>query len=122
MRKLALTFAALGFVGFAGIAHADQKTEKVEKTDSGTTISGKHKNTRDRKVTNADGTSTETKVETTSPKNGDDHPANDDGKAEVSSKTEHHTTLTGKHETKTTKTVDNGHGTKTETTTTAVTK
>jgi hypothetical protein len=124
MRKLALTLSALGFVAFAGIANADQKTENIEKTDTGTTITGKHKATRTHKMENADGSGVETKTETVTPKNvdraddRDTRAVRDDGNAQVTEKTEHHTTITGKKQVKSTKKVENADGSQTETTTT----
>ena len=131
MRKIALATAALGFIALAGIASADEKvsTENSVKSESGTTITGKHKNIRTKKVVNADGTTTETKSETIAPKNEkrdmetrDNGVANtrgdDENKAQVNEKTEEHTTLTGKKQMKSTKKVERPDGTTTETTTT----
>lgn len=149
MRKLALIMSTFGFIAFAGMARADQKTESTDKTESGTTLGGKHKTTRKKTVERADGSSTETKVETTRPKADDRNDVadrrdtdkrdvrSDDDKRDVRNvrdddtkrdverhdngleqKTEHHTTLTGKKQTKTTKKVDNADGSQTETTTT----
>ncbi len=145
MRKLALIMASFGFIAFAGMARADQKSENTEKTESGTTLGGKHKTTKTRTVEHADGSSTETKVETTRPKENkkdvaDRRDVRDDNKRDVRTddnrdvrdadkrdvrtdngveeKTEHHTTLTGKKQTKSVKKVDNADGSHTETTTT----
>ena len=124
MRKLALTLSAFGLLAFAGVARADQKTENTEKTDSSTTLTGKHKTTHTKKVERADGSGVETTTETTRPKNevrrDDDATAvrndEDNGKAEV--KTSEHTTLTGKKQIKTVKKMHNADGSDTETTTT----
>ena len=141
MRNLALVLSAFGFIAFAGMARADQKTENSDKTDTSTTLSGKHKTTRTKRVERADGSSVETKTETTRPKDADkrddnsatavrhdddtavrhdnarrDDNVRDDNGAEV--KTSEHTTLTGKKEMKTTKKVKNPDGSETETTTT----
>jgi len=137
MRNLALVLSAFGFIAFAGMARADQKTENTDKTDTSTTLSGKHKTTRTKRVERADGSSVETKTETTRPKDADKRDDNgatavrhdddtavrhdnarDDNGAEV--KTSEHTTLTGKKEMKTTKKVKNPDGSETETTTTKV--
>lgn len=136
MRNLALVLSAFGFIAFAGIAHADQKSENTEKTDTSTTLSGKHKTTHTKKSERADGSSVETKTVTTSPKDVDKrdemntrdeadkrddsmrarHDENNDNGVE--SKTTEHTTLTGKKEMKTTKKVQHPDGSETETTTT----
>jgi hypothetical protein len=136
MRNLALVLSAFGFIAFAGMARADQKTENTEKTDTSTTLSGKHKVTHTKRMERADGSSVETKTETTRPKDADkryddtadvrhddarrdDVRRNDnDNGAEV--KTTEHTTLTGKKEMKTTKKVNHPDGSETETTTTKV--
>ncbi len=128
MRKLALTLSALGFIAFAGIAHADQKTENTEKTDSSTTLGGKHKTTRTRKIERADGSTVDQKVETTTPKDVDKRDDIDrrddtgnvrhDEKMGADEKVEHHTTLTGKKETKTTKKYQKPDGSEVESTTT----
>lgn len=132
MRKLALAVGAFGLLSFAGVARADQKTENTEKTDTTTTLTGKQKTTHTKKIERADGSSIETKSETTRPKNDrdaerrDDRATNvrhDDAVADhdndrVKVKTEEHTTLTGKKQLKTTKQVDNPDGSHTETTTT----
>lgn len=130
MRKMALTLGALGFIAFAGLANADEKstsTENSVKTESGTTISGKHKNVKTKKMVNADGTTTETKSETIAPKSDKRDvetrdngvaPARSDDKSNVDEKTEEHTTLTGKKQMKSTKKAERSDGTTTETTTT----
>jgi hypothetical protein len=135
MRKLALVFTAFGFIAFAGVAHADdQKTENTQKSDTSTTLTGKRKVTHSKKMVAPDGTTTETKSETTMPKNEDKRmddraerrdsdtmPArheDNNGQDQVQEKTEHHTTLTGKKQLKTTKKLDRADGTSTETTTT----
>ncbi len=126
MRNLALVLSAFGFIAFAGVARADQKTESTQKTDTSTTLSGKHKKTHVQKTERADGSSVETKTETTMPKDTDkrDDEAvrarHDDNNAETGAdtKTTEHTTLSGKKEMKTTKKVDNPDGSHTETTTT----
>ena len=124
MRKLALVLSAFGLVAFAGVARADQKSENTEKTDSSTTLTGKHKVTHTKKVERADGSGVETKVETTSPKDADKRddraaPArHDHGDNGADVETTEHTTLTGKKQVKTTKKVDHPDGSQTETTTT----
>jgi hypothetical protein len=128
MRKLALILSAFGFIAFAGLARADQKTENTEKTDTSTTLTGKQKTTKTKKIERADGTTTESKVETTRPKTDADKRdttatpvRNDEAKPEVKNnetKTEEKTTLTGKKQIKTTKKVDNADGSHTESTTT----
>lgn len=124
MRKLALTLSALGLLAFSGAARADQKTENSEKTDSTTTLTGKHKTTRTKSIERADGSGVETKVETTTPKEADKRdndaePARrDDQKSDVTEKTERHTTLGGKQQVKTTKKMEKADGTQAETTTT----
>jgi hypothetical protein len=117
MRKLALTLSALGLLAFTGVARADQKTENSDKTDSTTTLGGKHKTTRIKKVVRSDGSSFENKVETTTPKDADKRDINE-GKDEMNEKTEHRSTLTGKEETTTTKKVEKPDGTQIESTTT----
>ncbi len=126
MRKLALVLSAFGFIAFAGVARADQKSENTDKTDTSTTMTGKRKTTHTKKIERADGSGVETTTETTMPKSADkrdDRDAtavrrdeNKDHGAET--KTEEHTTLGGKKQLKTTKKVDNGDGSQTETTTT----
>lgn len=138
MRKLALIMSTFGFVAFAGMARADQKTENSVKTESGTTLGGKHKTTKTKTVENADGSSTEVKTETTRPKaedrkdvadrdaDRDTRNVRDENRRDsdvrhdngVEEKTSHHTTLTGKKQSKTVKKVDNADGSHTETTTT----
>jgi hypothetical protein len=141
MRKLALILSTFGFIAFAGMARADQKTENSDKTDTSTTLTGKQKTTRVKKVERADGSGVETKTETTRPKNDaakndaakndvrrdDATPVRNDERADVERKdsdsgaqvkTEEHTTLGGKKQVKTTKKVDNADGSHTETTTT----
>ena len=127
MRNLALVLSTFGFIAFAGVARADHKTENTDKTDSSTTLTGKHKVTRDKKMERADGSSFETKVETTRPKNADKRdddralPArHDDGDNGAEVKTHEHTTLTGKKETKSTRKVQHPDGSQTETTTTKI--
>jgi len=119
MRKLALVVGAFGLLSFAGIARADhQKTENSEKTETSTTLGGKHKTTRDKKIERADGSSVETKSETTRPKASDRDAVDTDKRDDMDSnvKTESKTTLTGKR--KTTRSYDAPDGTHTETTTT----
>ena len=125
MRTLTLALAAFGLVALGGVARADHKIENSDTTDTSTTLSGKHKVTRDKKMERADGSSVETKVETTRPKNLDKrdedratarHEDSDNNGVDV--KTSEHTTLTGKKQMKTTKKVENPDGTQTETTTT----
>ena len=136
MRKLALILSTFGFVAFAGMARADQKTENTEKTDTSTTLTGKQKTTHTKKVERADGSSVETKTETTRPKSDvkrdevrrdDTMPVRHDERVDADCrdndtgaqvKTEEHTTLTGKKQVKTTKKMDNADGSHTETTTT----
>jgi hypothetical protein len=135
MRKLALILSTFGFIAFAGMARADQKTENTEKTDTTTTLGGKHKTTKTKKVERADGSSVETKTETVTPKTDadkrdttardntatpvrHDEAVRADGKTDATVKSEEHTTLTGKKEHKTTKKVENADGSHTETTTT----
>ncbi len=148
MRKLALIMSTFGFIAFAGLARADQKTENSEKVESGTTLGGKHKTTRTKTVERADGSSVESKTETTRPKTEERRDLADRRDVEkrdmqkrdideskrdidenkrdvdtrrdngVEEKTEHHTTLTGKKQTKTIKKMDNADGSHTETTTT----
>ena len=119
MRKLALALGMFGFIAFAGVAHADQKTENSDKTDTSTTLTGKHKSTHVKKVERADGSGIETKTETTRPKNevkrdetnrDEATPARDDGDANAKVKTEEHTTLTGKKQIKTTKKMEGADG------------
>ena len=124
MRTLALALSTFGFIAFAGMARADQKTENTEKTDSSTTLTGKKKTTHVKKVERADGSSIETKSETTRPKDAvkrddDVTPArHEDADSNEQVKTEEHTTLGGKKQVKTIKKVDNADGSHTETTTT----
>jgi hypothetical protein len=130
MRKLALMFGALGFIAFSGLGNADEKTVKTEdtvKTESGTTIGGKHKVVKTRKTVAADGTTTDSKTEVVTPKsekrdvdNNAVKPVRDDKNvnSEVSEKTEEHTTLTGKKQIKSTKKVEKPDGTQVESTTT----
>jgi cytoskeletal protein RodZ len=129
MRKLALMFGALGFIAFTGLANADEKTtENSVKTESSTTIGGKHKTVKTKKVVAADGTTTESKTEVVTPKTEKSEkpvdsakPVRNDDKtrtSEVSEKTEDKTTLTGKHQIKTTKKVEKPDGTTVESTTT----
>lgn len=128
MRNLALVLSAFGFIAFAGVAHAD-KTENSDKTDTSTTLTGKHKTTHVKKSERADGSSVETRTVTTTPKDADkrddeavrarhDDNMNSDNGAET--KTTEHTTLTGKKETKSTRKVEHPDGSQTETTTTKV--
>jgi hypothetical protein len=120
MRKLALVAAAFGTLAFVGVARADQKSETAEKSDTSTTLGGKVKTTKTKKVERADGSGMETKVETTRPKATDrdavDPPRREDSDATV--KSEEKTTLTGKKEHKTTRKLDAPDGTHTESTTT----
>jgi len=129
MKKLALILSAFGLVAFAGVSRADDvKSERSNKTETGTTISGKKKVTKTEKVTTPDGVTTETKSETVMPK-AEEHKdiaeQRDVEKRDVEKrdtdegatvKTEHHTTLTGKKETKKTKKVENADGSETTTT------
>jgi hypothetical protein len=117
MRKLALTLSAFGFIAFAGLAHADDKTnENTEKTESSKTLTGKRKITHEKKVTGADGTTTEMNSETTLPKQDDNAAADRSGSSSASEKTEQKTTLGGKRQLKTSKKVDNADGTSSEST------
>ena len=124
MKTLALALSAFGLVALGGVARADQKTQNTEKTDSSTTLGGKHKITRDKKVERADGSSMETRVETTTPKDADKRDADratarhEDGDNGVNVKTSEHTTLTGKKQMKTTRKVEHPDGSETDTTTT----
>jgi hypothetical protein len=121
MRKLALVLSAFGFIAYSGIAHADDtnKAENAEKTDVSTTLSGKKKVTKTKKVMNADGSTTEVKSETTLPKRNDDGTARRDDAnrdTELDQKTEHKTTLGGKKQIKSTKKVQGSDGSETDTT------
>lgn len=135
MRKIALILSAFGFVAFAGAARADQKTEHSEKTETSTTLTGKQKTTKTKKIERADGSTTEVKTETVTPKTdkrevvekrAGDRPVVTEKRevtpvrhdSEASEKTEQHTTLTGKKQTKSTKKIENADGSRVETTTT----
>jgi len=131
MRKLALIASALGLIAFSGIARADEKAEKSEKVETGTTLGGKPKTVKTKKIESSDGTVTESKTETVLPKSDerrDDSSAaparRDDSNmnSDMSEKVEHKTTLTGKKQTKSTKKIHNPDGSETESTTTTETK
>jgi hypothetical protein len=122
MRKLALVLSAFGFIAYAGIAHADDvnKSENIDKSDVSTTMTGKKKVTKHKKMMNADGSSTEVKSETTLPKRNDDGTVRDsddnNGTTELNEKTEHKTTLGGKKQIKSTKKFEGADGRESETT------